>query len=197
MITFLRGELLAAHPTRIVVAINGVGYEVLVPLSSYERLPKAGEEVRILTHLHVTDDAMVLYGFMTEEERSLFRILIGVSGIGPKAAIGILSGISPKNFRAAVREGSATLLATVPGIGKKKAERLIVELRDKIGAVEAEEGVHRPSLEEAVISDAALALVSLGFTQARAQKAVGAALEKLGKADDVGTLIREALRAAS
>ena len=149
----------------------------------------------ILTHLHVTDTSMTLYGFMTKEERGLFRMLIGVSGIGPKMAIGILSGISPRNFRAAISQGSTRILATVPGIGKKKAERLIVELRDKIGAFETKEGEKEPSAEDRVINDAALALISLGYTQAAAQNAISSALKRIGKADDVENLIREALRA--
>lgn len=196
MITRLEGELKEAQPTRIVVDVAGVGYECVIPLSSFDRLPKKGERVAVLTHLHVRDDGMVLYGFATEEERALFRLLIGVSGIGPKIAIGILSGISPRAFRLAVREGSAATLSAVPGIGRKKAERLIVELKDRLGAFEDGEGEPSSAAEGRAESDAALALVSLGYSQAEAQRAVRAAAKGLGKGAGAETLIREALKSA-
>jgi Holliday junction DNA helicase RuvA len=139
---------------------------------------------------------MVLYGFMSEEERSLFRLLLGVAGIGPKIAVGILSGISPRNFRAAVSRGSAHMLAVVPGIGKKKAERLIVELKDKIGALEFAVGRPEESHRDRVVDDAARALLALGYTNSEAQKAVQAALQRIGVPEDVEKLIREALKSA-
>jgi Holliday junction DNA helicase RuvA len=197
MITFLRGELLEARPTRIVVGVNGIGYELDVSLNTFDHLPKKGGKVTILTHLYVTEDRMVLYGFVTEEERKLFKILIGISGIGPKLAMSILSGISPRNFRAAISRSSVSMLAAVHGIGKKKAERLIVELKDKIGALGALEpraGEREVSAEDRAINDAALALISLGYTQSDAQKAVRAVLQRVGKVEDAERLIREALK---
>jgi len=196
MITFLSGELLAAQPTRIVLGVNGVGYEVIISLSSFDRLPVRGARVTILTHLQLKEDGMVLYGFLTEDERSLFRLLIGVTGIGPKIAMGILSGISPGNFRLAVSQGSARILAAVPGIGKKKAERIIVELKDKIGVIEGAEREREVSPESHILNDASLALISLGYTQSEAQKAVATVMERIGKICDVETLIREALKSA-
>lgn len=196
MITFLSGELLAVQPTRIVLGVNGVGYEIVISLSSFDRLPVRGERVTILTHLQLKEDGMVLYGFLTEEERSLFRLLIGISGIGPKIAMSILSGISPGNFRLAVSQGNAPMLAAVPGIGKKKAERIIVELKDKVGAIEGAEGSREVSPESHILNDASRALISLGYTQSEAQKAVAAAMERAGKKCDVETLIREALKSA-
>ena len=193
MITSLTGTLLEAQPTRIVVGVNGVGYELFIPLSSFDRLPEKGERVTILTHLHVKDDSMVLYGFATEDERELFRLLLGVSRIGPKGALGVLSGISPGNFRAAVSGGDAKLLASVPGIGRKKAERLIVELRDKIDALEAKAGGERPEVSPAAY-DATLALVSLGYRQTQAARAVRAAVARIGARCGVETLVREALK---
>ncbi len=197
MITFLRGELLEARPTRIVVGVNGIGYELDVSLNTFDHLPKKGGKVTILTHLYVTEDRMVLYGFVTEEERKLFKILIGISGIGPKLAMSILSGISPRNFRAAISQSSVSMLAAVHGIGKKKAERLIVELKDKIGvlgALEPRAGEREVSAEDRAINDAALALISLGYTQSDAQKAVRAVLQRVGKVEDAERLIREALK---
>ena len=197
MITFLCVELLEAHPTRIVVGVNGIGYELDVSLNTFDHLPKKGGKVTILTHLYVTENSMVLYGFVTEEERKLFKMLIGISGIGPKLAMSILSGISPRNFRAAISQSSVSMLAAVHGIGKKKAERLIVELKDKIGvlgALEPRVGEHEVSAEDRAINDAALALISLGYTQSDAQKAVRAVLQRLGKVEDAERLIREALK---
>jgi Holliday junction DNA helicase RuvA len=194
MITHLEGELREAHPTRIVVDVAGVGYECVIPLSSFDRLPRRGERVSILTHLHLRDDGLVLFGFLTEEERGLFRLLISVSGIGPKIAVGILSGISPRNFRVAVREGNAAALSAVPGIGRKKAERLILELKDRVEAFEeGEQGAPAAGRAE---SDAAMALISLGYSQAEAMRAVHAAAKRIGKAAEAEALIREALKAA-
>lgn len=194
MITHLEGELREAHPTRIVVDVAGVGYECVIPLSSFDRLPRRGERVSILTHLHLRDDGLVLFGFLTEEERGLFRLLISVSGIGPKIAVGILSGISPRNFRVAVREGNAAALSAVPGIGRKKAERLILELKDRVEAFEeGEQGAPAAGRAE---SDAAMALISLGYSQAEAMRAVHAAAKRIGKTAEAEALIREALKAA-
>ena len=139
---------------------------------------------------------MVLYGFMSEEERSLFRLLLGVTGIGPKIAISILSGISPQNFRAAVSQGSAHVLAVVPGIGKKKAERLIVEFKYKIDKLEFVAGRPEESQRDRVVDDAARALLALGYTHLEAQKAIQAALQRIGAPEDVERLIREALKSA-
>ena len=133
MITFLHGQLVEALPTRVVVDVNGVGYEALIPLSSYNRLPPPGQPVRLLTQLVVREDAHTLYGFMTAEERDLFRLLVNtVSGIGPKIALNILSGINVTAFRGAVANGDVKALSQISGVGKKTAERMIVELRDKI-----------------------------------------------------------------
>ena len=197
MITHLEGELRQARPTSIVVDVGGVGYECVIPLSSFDRLPRKGERVTVLTHLHLREDGMTLFGFMTEEERGLFRMLIGVSGIGPKIAVGILSGISPRNFRSAVRQGSVAMLSAVPGIGKKKAERLIVELKDRIAAIEIEGEDREVPAEGRAGNDAMLALVSLGYSRLEAQKAVHAAMKRLGKTVDAETLIRDALKAAT
>jgi len=197
MITFVSGELLSARPTSVVVGVNGIGYEIIIPLSSFERLPGRGENVTVLTHLQVKEDGLVLYGFLTEEERSLFRMLIGVSGIGPKIAVTILSGISPANFKLAVGEGSAGMLASVPGIGRKKAERIIMELKDKVGAMEIPSAEGAIAAEDHVVGDAVRALLSLGYTRVEAHKAVTAAAGRGGRINDVETLIREALKAAS
>src|SRR2546421_5992670 len=135
MITFLHGKLIESLPTQIVVDVNGIGYDVLIPLSSYDKLPQPGQEVKLLTHLVIREDAHMLYGFATGTERDLFRLLINnVSGIGPKTALNVLSGISVTAFRGAVAGGDVKALSQISGVGKKTAERIVVELRDKVGA---------------------------------------------------------------
>ncbi len=176
MITFLEGTLAEAMPTHVVVQTHGVGYHVQIPLSSYDKLPALGQQIKILTHLQVREDAHLLYGFMSAEERDLFRLLVNhVSGIGPKTALDVLSGITVNSFKAAVVAGDPGLLAKTKGIGKKTAERIIVELKDKVGVAAAWEAAstgHAPSREEAQINDAVLALISLGYKQVDALKAV-------------------------
>jgi Holliday junction DNA helicase RuvA len=138
VITFLEGRLTNALPTQAVVDVNGVGYEVLIPLSSYDKLPTPGQPVRILTHLHVREDAQILYGFMTAMERDLFRLLVNnVSGIGPKLALAVLSGMSVTHFKAAVVNSDVAALSRISGVGKKTAERIVLELKDKVGVAAA------------------------------------------------------------
>src|SRR5256714_8707770 len=138
MITFLDGRMVSALPTQAIVDVSGVGYEVFIPLSSYDKLPAVGQPIHILTHLAVREDAHVLYGFMTVAERELFRLLVNtVSGIGPKIALNVLSGISVVAFRGAVANNDIKSLSQISGVGKKTAERIVVELKDKIGAAGA------------------------------------------------------------
>src|SRR5213076_2943757 len=128
------GNLVNALPTLATVDVNGVGYEVFIPLSSYDKLPAVGQMVHVLTHLHVREDAHILYGFMTTPERDLFRLLVNnVSGIGPKLALAVLSGMSVTNFKAAVVNSDVAALSKISGLGKKTAERIVLELKDKLG----------------------------------------------------------------
>src|SRR2546430_4666739 len=134
MITFLYGKLVSALPTQAIVDVGGVGYEVFIPLSSYDRLPEPGQPIRILTYLAVREDAQVLYGFMSAAERDLFRLLVNnVSGIGPKLALAVLSGMSVNNFKAAVVNSDVVSLAKISGLGKKTAEGIVLELKDNLG----------------------------------------------------------------
>jgi holliday junction DNA helicase RuvA len=198
MITFLEGHLIEAFPTHVVVAVHGVGYHVSIPLSSYDRLPPAGQPVKILTHLTVREDAHILFGFMSTGERDLFRLLVThVSGIGPKTALDILSGMSVTHFKTAVVAGDAGLLAKTKGIGKKTAERIIVELKDKLGiaaAWEAASAAHAPSAEETQMNDAVLALIALGYKQADAHKAVRSAADKTAPGAPGEELVKTALK---
>src|SRR3982751_2892152 len=132
MITSLEGRLTSSLPTQAVVDVNGVGYELFIPLSSYDKLPLPGQPVRILTHLHVREDAHILYGFMSASERDLFRLLVNnVTGIGPKLALAVLSGMSVNNFKSAVVNSDVAVLSKISGLGKKTAERIVLELKDK------------------------------------------------------------------
>ena len=133
MISALRGTLISKSPTEVIIDVHGVGYGISIPLSTYERLGETNAQTTLLTYLHVREDIMQLYGFFTEEERSLFRLLISVSGIGPKMAQGILSGIPAGDLKNHITSGNIGALTTIPGVGRKLGERLVVELRDKIG----------------------------------------------------------------
>ncbi len=198
MITFLHGKLVGILPTQITVDVNGVGYELLIPLSSYDKLPAPGQEIRILTHLAVREDAHLLYGFMTEAERELFRMLVNtVSGIGPKIALNVLSGMSVTAFRGAVSSGDVKALSQISGVGKKTAERIVVELKDKVGAAaawEASSARRALSPEEQKMNDAVLALIALGFKQVEAHDAVRASLETLGPQAGAEELVRVSLK---
>ena len=198
MITFLQGKLMEMLPTQVIVGVNGIGYEVLIPLSSYDKLPVAGQEVKLLTHLVVREDAHTLYGFMSAAERELFRLLINtVSGIGPKIALNVLSGISVTAFRGAVANADVKALSQISGVGKKTAERIVVELKDRIGAAgawEASSAQRALSPEDQKINDAVLALMALGFRQIEAHDAVRAALNALGPKATVEDLVRGCLK---
>jgi Holliday junction DNA helicase RuvA len=198
MITFLRGRLVEALPTQATVDVGGVGYEVLLPLSSFDKLPATGAEVHLLTHLAVREDAHLLYGFMSSQERDLFRLLIHtVSGIGPKIALNVLSGMNVAALRGAVANGDVKALAQISGVGKKTAERIVVELKDKIGAAgawEASSAQRALSETEQRLNDTALALVALGFKQPDAHEAARAAQAVLGPKATAEELVRAGLK---
>lgn len=201
MITFLHGKLVEALPTQVTIDVNGVGYEVLIPLSSFDKMPQPGQPLKMLTHLAVREDAHVLYGFSSSAERDLFRLLVNtVSGIGPKIALNILSGISTTALRSAVANGDVKMLSQISGVGKKTAERIVVELKDKIGKAAAFEGgnAERPlSGDDQKLNDAVLALVALGFKQPEAHETVRAAQAILGPQASVEQLVRASLKKGS
>lgn len=176
MITYLEGTLREVLPTQVVIEVHGVGYEVLIPLSSYDRLPQPGQPVRLLTHLQVREDAHILFGFASPEERDLFRLLVTrVSGVGPKLALAVLSGMDVTRFKGAVVDSDIASIAKISGLGKKTAERIVLELKDKLGvaaAWEAASADKAPSAEARSANDAVLALIALGYKQVDAAKAV-------------------------
>ncbi|MBF0328542.1 MAG: Holliday junction branch migration protein RuvA [Nitrospirae bacterium] len=184
MIGFLRGRLFSKKPDSLIIDVNGVGYQVLVPISLVSSLPDEGREVTIYIYTHVREDAIILYGFQTEDEKRIFTTLIGVSGIGPKIALNILSTIRPDNFYSAIDAEDVDTLCRVPGLGKKTAHRLILELREKL-----------PSLREKKdknYDDTLSALVNLGYKKAIAIEA----LEKSYNSGirDIESLLKEALK---
>jgi holliday junction DNA helicase RuvA len=197
MISFLDGELVEALPTQVIISVQGVGYLVQIPLSSFDHLPAVGAHVKLLTHFVVREDAHLLFGFVSSAERDLFRLLIQhVTGVGPKIALAVLSGMSIAQFKSAVVNGEVGVLAKVSGIGKKTAERIILELKDKIGVTAAWElGDSGRNDQQTKMTDAILALLSLGFKQVEAQKAVREILSK-AKAEDINMeeLVRRALK---
>jgi holliday junction DNA helicase RuvA len=199
MIHFLRGKLVEALPTQVIVDVGGVGYEVLIPLSSFDKLPARGADLTILTHLSIREDAHVLYGFMTAGERDMFRLLVhAVSGIGPKTALNILSGINLSALRSAVVTSDVKALSQISGVGKKTAERIVVELRDKLGKSAVLEpgggGRVASSPEDARFNDALAALTALGYKQPDAHEAVRGAQAALGAEASVEQLVRAALK---
>ncbi len=172
MIGFLRGKIADKKPTSILLDVQGVGYIINVSLSTFDKLPAVGETAELFTYLSVREDAMNLYGFFTAEEKTIFELLIGISGVGPKLALGILSGITGNELIEAIQAQNIPRLVSIPGIGKKTAERLIIELKDKIGTVV---GVPTSaiSLEAySVKGDAIAALLSLGYNNKKAEMAV-------------------------
>lgn len=196
MIAYLHGKLTEANPTAVVVDCGGVGYAVNIPVSSYDKLPALGGDVKLLTYHHVNgqDGTQHLYGFATATEREMFLLLISISGIGPKLACNILSSASVTGLRHAIAGGDTATLSSLRGIGKKTAERLVVELKDKVGA--STSGPGAKLVTDPKLADAALALVSLGYKPGDAQRAAQAAAEKLGQSATVEELVRAALRSA-
>ena len=198
MIARLRGELVARQPPTLLIDVGGVGYELAAPMSTFYRLPAAGAAVSLLTHLVVRDDAHVLYGFATEPERALFRDLIRVNGVGPKMALAILSGVSVADFIACAQNRDVAALTRLPGIGKKTAERLLVDMQDRLGGPAAVAAAPAGPLQDAVS-----ALVALGYKRADADRMVRAVAgadgggEGRAESMDSAELIRYALKAVA
>jgi Holliday junction DNA helicase RuvA len=193
VIAHLRGRLIAKHPGQIVVETGGVGYELTISIPTYSDLPNAGNEVSLHVHTHVREDALALYGFTRMEEKRLFEKLIGVSGIGPRLAITILSGMQTEALIAAIRGNDAAQLTRIPGVGRKTAERMALELRDKLEAFAPLAAAASPPAN-ATEQDVVSALVNLGYQRGIAERAVAACNNG---ADNFDVLFRKALAAAS
>ncbi len=195
MISYVRGTLVEKSPAKIVVESAGVGYEILVPLSSYDAIGEVGSEVKIYTYFHVREDSHTLFGFATLEERKLFQMLISVSGIGPRSALTILSGVSVDDFCEAIVTEQVDLLTAISGIGRKTAQRLIVELKGRIADERIRIGVGTRKIGmQGMVAEAVQALVSLGFPRPSARKAVEKCISEAERELDMEELIRGALR---
>ena len=195
MIAYLRGVLAEKEVTRVVVECHGVGYEAAIPLSTFDRLPAEGTEVKLYTHHEVREDAQLLFGFATKPERDMFRLVTTVSDVGPKLALAVLSGLTVGDLQLAVSQGDAKRLAAVKGIGKKTAARIVVELKDKINPLEAIANATAETSREqgAVLRDAMLALAALGFSEDIARAKVQQVLDGEPGLADVETILKRAL----
>ncbi|MFA4830097.1 MAG: Holliday junction branch migration protein RuvA [Thermodesulfovibrionales bacterium] len=184
MIGSLRGKLISRRPDNVIVEVNGVGYHVNVPLNILSTLPEEGSNVFLYTYTHVREDALQLYGFSTEDEKKIFTTLLGITGVGPKMALNILSGISRNDFVEAIEKEDVALLCRIPGLGKKTAHRLILELRDKLPSAE------KP--KDRVFEDTLSALVNLGYKKPVAQESLEMAYKKGIKG--IESLLKESLK---
>ena len=187
MIVFLDGVVEVKQPAKIVMNVGGIGYEIFIPISSYDRLPLIGETCRVIIHEHIKEDSHTLYGFMSDEEKSMFEALISVSGIGPKLGLSALSGLSVRELKLAVIDGDIKRLSSISGVGKRMAERMAVELKNKVSLAESLEaiaGESENSLQMQKTKDALMALIALGFKEERARNSI----VKISDKEDISTL---------
>jgi holliday junction DNA helicase RuvA len=196
MIAQLRGTLADKRPNQVVVDVGGVGYLVHIPLSTFYALGELHAEVALLTHLHVREDAMALYGFLTAHEKHVFELLISASGVGPVLALKILSGMNLDDLVPAVRAGDLARLTRIPGVGRKTAERIVVELRDKLAAMETPGETQRPVTATGTAADVISALLNLGYERRAAEQAVERA-RKDGESGTFELLLRVTLQQLS
>ncbi len=195
MYAYLSGKLAEKQPTRAVLDVQGVGYELFISTSTFERLPEIGQAVRLAAHFHVREDAVLLYGFFSEREKQVFEVMLSVSGIGPKLALAALSVMRPGDLRSHVMQGEEALLTRIPGVGRKMAQRMILELRDRFSAMEwpeSEAAADEP--DRSARTDALAALESLGYARPAAEKALRKTLQQHPDAGTVEEMVRLALR---
>jgi len=193
VIVYLKGILIEKTPSTCVIEVNGVGYEVFISVNTYDRLPASGKSCMLRTYHHIREDAQTLFGFTDDKEKNMFLMLLGVNGVGAKTALSILSGLTVAELSLCISESNIKRISSVHGIGKKTAERIAMELRDKINPFEAIAGSDKNNSEITVMRDAVMALTSLGYAQEKAAKMVQAVLTKEGPLPDTETLLRKAL----
>ncbi len=197
MIDYVSGSLATKKPTEAVIDVGGIGYRILIPTSTYERLPEPGEDAVLLTHHHVREDAITLFGFLSTEERRVFELMLGVSGIGPKLALAALSALRPSEIKQRIMDRDVAMLTRIPGVGKKTAERLVIELRDRFekdGLDGASSGADSAMGDDNFRADAMAALEALGLSRSAAEKAVLGVLRKDSSIRNAEEIIRLALR---
>ncbi len=198
MIAFITGTILDKTPNVLIVEVQGIGYQIFIPLNTFYRLPEVKESVSLYIHTHVREDALQLYGFLTRLEKELFLLLLGVSGVGPKVALGILSGMELTELVQALRDGNVDRLRAIPGVGPKTAGRLVLELREKVSALSLA-GLQTPisagSESDKIKEDALSALVNLGYSRNEAKRVIDKIAEgEEAKSDSVEELIKKALK---
>ncbi len=200
MIGYIKGTLEYSGQEQIIIDNNGMGYELKIPLSIIEELPQIGEEIKVFTYLYVREDAMVLYGFISPEDLEIFKLLLTVSGVGPKGALSILSALSPYKLRIAIVTGDDASIAKAPGIGKKTAQRLIIDLKDKIkieGFSQEESNItdnnENFTMQNSIMEQAIMALITLGYSRSEATRAV----KNFRNLDSVEEIIKNGLRQLS
>ena len=194
MIAFLRGRVVDKQPNRVIVDVQGVGYDVYVPLSTFYGIGEEGSDVALRVHTHVREDALQLYGFLTELERQLFERLIGISGIGPKLAVAVLSGMDPRDLVTAVQRADVARLTGIPGVGKKTAERIVLELKDRLAHLAtpaAADAGSALSVPDRLRADLLSALQNLGYHRPQAEKAIESTMQSM-----IDPTIEQALKAA-
>jgi Holliday junction DNA helicase RuvA len=196
VIAYLRGRILDKQPNRLIVDVNGIGYDVAVPLSTYYGLGETGSDTTLRIHTHVREDALALYGFATRLEQDLFERLIGVSGIGPKLALSVLSGIEPRELIQAIERADLARLTAIPGVGKKTGERIVLELKDRLPRAREEAAASGVPDSPALKDDVLSALINLGYHRPLAEKAVATVLKAVPDGDFERTL-KQALRELS
>ena len=194
MIARLEGRLAEKRPEFVILDVGGVGYEVRVPVSTFLGLPDEGKTLRLRIHTYVREDTLSLYGFLTDRERTVFGLLLGINGVGPRLALAILSGLPAEQLGDVVRRGDVSALRSIPGVGAKTADRMLIELRDKVDRIELEP---RQDPSGGAQEQALSALLNLGYPRTHADAAVRGALERLPGEPTLETLIREALRDAA
>lgn len=193
MLDYIRGRVISKSPTRLILEVAGIGYLLHIPLSTFEKIPKHGE-VTILTQLFIREDQIKIFGFATGEERDLFQLLLSVNGIGSNMAITILSGSTVEDIKRAVINEDAKALEKIKGVGKKTAERIILELKETIKEITTSISTGMDVQQKALVSDAVMALISLGYGRSIAEKAVSDAAKKLQTINNIEVLVREALK---
>ncbi len=196
MIASIKGILSYKSISHIIVDVQGIGYRIMVPLSTFYELPDIGQSVELNIHTHVREDLINLFGFITPKEKEIFQLMVSISGIGPRLAINILSGISAEELTRALSAGNAGKLVSVPGVGRKTAERMIVELKDRVVKISAVETLSEVE-DEPIKEDALSALINLGYKSATAQKAVDEAFEKFEDERTLELLLTESLKILS
>jgi len=192
MISYVKGILDHKEPGHVIIDVSGLGYEVFIPLSTYEKLPALGNQVKLHTHHHIREDAMQLYGFISQEEKDTFALLMTISGVGAKVALSVLSAVSVDEFRRSVAQGDMKSLTKIPGIGKKSAERMMLELKDKVGMIRVADTAR--IFELTSINEAVSALLNLGASPQMAEFAVYKAEKILGKDARIEEIIAQALK---